>query len=411
MAARRQPADPAVVPQAAAPQVVFALAPGGGANQILDLNSPSGAKFHAKAIAALDHEFDLETDGLQMFLSSLEHRSLTTGWDFNIPVGDGNNLNLVRNYGQISLQQVRAHVDTYSNTESRQAQNSRHLFLCIMASLTKEATAHMILFANQYTSNGQPSGMLLLKLIVTESHVDTNATITIMRERLSSLDKKMPALKSNVKQFNKYVMSQLHALEARGQRTEDLLVNLFKGYMAASDKTFRNYILKKQEEFEDGIQIQPHQLMHLALQKYSALIDKGEWNAPTEEEKAITALQSQLKRIVDNESETNDTKKKKGKKNGKGKKSGKERPAWMSEKPKEGESQKKMVNGKQYWWCTNHKMWCRHSTEQCEHKGIKNDDANPPESDKKNSRKDKKMKLARALTSVIEQSDDEEDDN
>jgi hypothetical protein len=30
----------------------------------------------------------------------LEHRALTTGWDFNMPDDDGNMLSLIRNYGQ-----------------------------------------------------------------------------------------------------------------------------------------------------------------------------------------------------------------------------------------------------------------------------------------------------------------------
>ncbi len=33
--------------------------------------------------------------------------------------------------------------------------------------------------------------------------------------------------------------------------------------------------------------------------------------------------------------------------------------------PKDGEAQPKVVGKKQFWWCTNHNKWCRHTTEKC----------------------------------------------
>jgi hypothetical protein len=39
--------------------------------------------------------------------------------------------------------------------------------------------------------------------------------------------------------------------------------------------------------------------------------------------------------------------------------------------PQPGEPTKKTVDGKTYWWCTNHKSRCRHSTEKCKGRNIK----------------------------------------
>jgi hypothetical protein len=100
-----------------------------------------------------------------------------------------------------------------------------------MASLTKEAKAHMILFGGAFDSHGVPSGMLLLKMVIYESFIDTNATTGLLCERLSSLDTTMVDLKSNINQFNAFVKVQTDALAACGERTEDLLANLFKGYL------------------------------------------------------------------------------------------------------------------------------------------------------------------------------------
>ena len=410
MAARRQPPEPA--PEVAQAPIVFALAPGGDANQLLDLNNPSGAKFYSKAIAPLEHKFDLNPDSLTTFLSTLEHRALTTGWNFNVPGENGVMISLTRNYGQLHIIQVRAHVDTYSNTQSRQAQNSRQLFLCIMSTLTEEAKAHMILFMNAYMSHGHFSGMLLLKLVILESYVDTNATTRLLRERLSSLDKMMVTLKSDINKFNSYVKVQTDALAARGERTEDLIANLFKGYAMASDRSFRQYIAKKEDEYDDGTAMLPTELMHLALNKYKSMMEKGKWNEKSEEETKIIALQAKLDATIGkNKSNIKPSIKVSPKPV---KKLRKERPAWMMVKPEENEEKKKTVNGKEYWWCNNHAMWCRHSTNQCEYKGINGNakpKAKPKANDKRTGHKNQdQVKLARAITTVIEINDSSDEE-
>ena len=104
-----------------------------------------------------------------------------------------------------------------------------------MATLTKEAQARMMLFAEQYTVHGHPAGTALLKLVIMESYIDTNATTKFIREHLSSLDKYMVTIKSDIEKFNHYVKNQLDSLHAHGETTQDLLSNLFKGYNAASE--------------------------------------------------------------------------------------------------------------------------------------------------------------------------------
>ena len=74
------------------------------------------------------------------------------------------------------------------------------------------------------------------------SHVDTRATITSVRTKLLSLDQAMRNHESNIELFNDYVISQVSKLHARGEQTQDLLVNLFKGYKACKDAKFVDYI-------------------------------------------------------------------------------------------------------------------------------------------------------------------------
>ena len=94
------------------------------------------------------------------------------------------------------------------------------------------------------------SGNLLLKIIVRESHLDTNATTGSIREKLSILDTYLPQVDCDVTKFNQYVKLMVENLWSRGEMTQDLLSNLFKEYGAYSDRAFVAYIDKKQELYK-----------------------------------------------------------------------------------------------------------------------------------------------------------------
>ena len=83
-----------------------------------------------------------------------------------------------------------------------------------------------------------PSGNLLLKVLVRESHLDTNATISWIITQLSSLDEYMMIIGSDIGKFNFHVQTLIGSLTAQGETSTDLLTNLFKGYAECSDKTF-----------------------------------------------------------------------------------------------------------------------------------------------------------------------------
>ena len=86
----------------------------------------------------------------------------------------------------------------------------------------------------------------MLKIIIRESHLDTNATTTTIRNKLSSLDVHIPTIGYDITKFNGYVKMLIDSLHARGEVTHDLLPNLFKGYKAVSDKKFLNYVSHKE---------------------------------------------------------------------------------------------------------------------------------------------------------------------
>ena len=105
------------------------------------------------------------------------------------------------------------------------------------------------------------SGTCLLKVIIQESYIDSNATVSVLHQNLTNLASYMKKVDLDIVEFNKYIDMQVKALTARGQATNDLLTNLFTSYKAASDKKFVEYIEHKEEANEDGEDVTPMILM------------------------------------------------------------------------------------------------------------------------------------------------------
>ena len=355
------PAATAEVPPAAQqPNPTFALSPALATRGIIDYNTRSGERIYASATKELDvNKYDGEAQGLMAFLELLEDRAMNFGWDVSImmiPIEGQAPKNLLTEYGTITLEQIRLHEESYLATQTREAQDSNLLYECIMNSISAECKAKLTIWKREYRCQQHLSGNLLLKVLIRECHLDTNATVGGIRNRLSALDTYLPTVGYNITKFNMYVKNLVDQLRARGEYTNDLLINLFKGYLAATDKSFTAYIEKKLEAYEEGQYMTADQLMLWARNKYDLLQDKGTWNAPTEQEEKIIALQTQVREMAKKlqESKSNTKSKPKSKQsssNNPNKKSKrKERPSWFNEKPQDIHKTVKW-NNKNWNWC------------------------------------------------------------
>jgi len=216
-------------------------------------------------------------------------------------------------------------------------------------------------------------GAAYLKVIIREAQIDTRATDLHLRGKLSSLDNYISTISFDIVKFNEYVKDLMDTLTARGETTHDLLANLFKAYKSVKDCDFTTYIKKKEDEYEEGQDVDVDMLMLQASNKYKTMVQTGTWNAPSPEEEKILALESQIEKLKkQKEKPTQD--KKGGKEVKKGKKKGKtcpKKPAWMKKPPLEAQKNKpKMVNGKTYWWCSKHNSWGGHKEHKCEGRGL-----------------------------------------
>jgi hypothetical protein len=289
-----------------------------------------------------------------------------------------------------------------------------------MSSLSKEVKKKILDWEEQYMVNGFSSGNLLLKIIVRESHLDTNATSSSIRTKLTDLDRYLPTIGHDIVKFNTYVKLLIDGLKSRGKKTQDLLVNLFKGYMICNDKEFVGYIKRKQDQYEEGEQIDPGSLMKKPADKYKTLLQKGTWHAPDANEQKILALQSEIKEL-----------KRKG---GKGKSNDKpsarpdrnqnKKPQWFFKRPKSTELKKPKKWKDVNWYCC-HKdtggkcdgIWRQHKPSECKGKQFRcSESASKSKSDKdknkdNNNNKKRKLQLDQALQANQATVERDEDDN
>ena len=378
------------IPQAPVPGP-FALTPAMVDNNPLDFTQVQAIKLFYKASQALEIVYDLSTDRLKLFLESFRQRAIESNWWQTLQVNrDGMNYNLVDHYGVLTYEEVRQRVQMYQGTNTRNAQNAIQIFTCLSNSLTPDAKSRVFVEADKYNVNNSPDGLLFLKVIIQLSHIDTNATITMIRTRLSSLDVKMATLQDNIVEFNEYVKAQVIGLSARGEHTNDLLVNLFKGYKTVADPKFVQYIEGKEDNYNEGQDIQPQALMELAQAKYKTMLERGDWKTPTESEKKIVALTAQLQKLqkekkswAKKENKNKNDKKEKGKK-GDDKTN---KVKWWLQEPKSGEPKTMTKNKKEYHWCPNHEengKWVRHKPSDCNAKKDNKPKESAPEKKESN---------------------------
>jgi hypothetical protein len=372
---------------------VFALSPALVTNGILDYSTPRGVKLYTAATEKLqDNLFDADSAGIHTFLNALADRSMQFGWSYildipkDIVFPDEDLVNLLTNHGEISLEQVREHCLTYIDHESRAAQDSRQLYVCLTNSLSKKGRDRLRVWKSDYMIHDEPSGPLFLKVLIRESHIDTRATVRHLRAKIASMGKHFANIKYDVTEFNRHVRNLMDQLASRGEQSEDLLANLFEAYRSAPDKRFIQYIEMKINAYDEGENIQPLDLMQLAQNKYKVLVDEKKWAAPSKEEEKIVALEAQLAKYKPQKStnnqrphkthhnnHNNNSNSKRTNNNSTNNNGTYQKPRWMTRPPSTNERNKpKTVNDIEYWWCPHHKSWGQHKPSECRNKNQHN---------------------------------------
>jgi hypothetical protein len=378
----------------------FALTPAAAHSDVLDYTRREHTKIYDAATAPLEGDkFDGTPENLANFLARLREKANNFMWMDSIckiKVSDGPPAtfrNLIDDYGNITLSQVRDNATPYVNQQVRSWQNSHQMKVCIFDSLTKDFQNRVNLDKEKWHIGAQAhaDGACLLKVVISLSYPDTQATTSHIRTQLTKTDVKIKELNFDIIKFNDWAKEQLAALAARGETTTDLMVNLFKGYEAVPDKEFLTYIASKKSRYEEGKPLTTDELMELAQNKYKNKKQAQTWNTPTEEQEQIIALEARIESLqaqnralskrnsnkVNNQGNRNNSRgSNKGRNSGKKQSNNQARNdgdylnatgkwSWLKVAPKQGDKTTKSHDGKTYHWCTHHARWCRHTSAEC----------------------------------------------
>jgi hypothetical protein len=101
-----------------AAQVPFALSPALVTNEVINYSTSVGQKLYNAAVESLQDPDVGGEEGLHIFLEQLKTRAECMGWMTILDLPPdlaqlGEVVNVISNYGQLSLQQIRDHAATY----------------------------------------------------------------------------------------------------------------------------------------------------------------------------------------------------------------------------------------------------------------------------------------------------------
>ena len=193
----------------------FALSPAMAYNGIIDYSTTQGRKMYSAATAKLSEDlYDCNAEDLYTFLKALKERAREYGWDTegvgimsipDNPEDPKDFKSLIDNHGEIDIESIKAFEESYVEGKSRSAQDAAMLYRCLMNSISKEGKKKILVWEDQYQVGTYGSGNLLLKIVVRESHLDTNATSASIRKKLTNLDRYLPTIGQDITKFNTYV--------------------------------------------------------------------------------------------------------------------------------------------------------------------------------------------------------------
>jgi hypothetical protein len=398
---------------AAAAAPAFSLLPG-DVTSVIDYTTSEGCKYGKAAQASLSIKYDLKTENLPVFLGLVNDTGMKVGWHATLEVptdlADAHNpdklVNICTHFGAISIEQCIAWEKTYLKQPLRAAQDTANLYQCLIATLTADALKIIMQYESEYTVEGKKSGLVLLKVIIRESHIDTGFTERDIRHQLSVLDQYMVSVNSDVKAFNLHVNALQIQLAARKASTEDLLANLLKGYKAAKDTKFIRFVETLEDDIDGGKDIKTPELMRRCLTKYQIMKQRKEWQAPTAEDEKLIALEAKYQQLNALQSKLSDMQKDRQPGTPRNRQRNRDRKPWMDEDLKEGEDPVKTVDGKIYRYCKKHK-WCAHLTKDCRSIKKEEDQQPPAQQPTDQTAPTPELQLQAAMQAII---DDEEDD-
>ena len=149
------------------------------------------------------------------------------------------------------------------------------LYKCLLSMMSDEGHAKTTVWKSEYHISNRPS-RILLKVMIHELHIDTNATTSSICHQMANLRDYIIKVNCDIRVFNRHVQSLIKGLNSHGQQSTNLLVHLFAAYKAAKDKKFVKYIKDKESAHEEWADITVPTLLKYVSNMYKILYEKSE---------------------------------------------------------------------------------------------------------------------------------------
>ncbi len=345
--------------------VTFTLSPALASSTLLNYKSSEGIKIYGKATAPLDVPFGGDSGALRLFLSKVQQRATKFGWSIILQINQaGHVYGFVENYGLVNLESLKVQATVIEAANDRDTQNSSQMYTFLITSVTDGLLGKIISKKEDYTTaTGFQDGPSLLKVIVTISHVDTRAQAGYIRQCLARLSITILTAEynCNIQKLNEYVVVLEEGLAARGESSQDTMMNVHAAYVVCKDADFVRHAKDEYARWEQGANMTLKDYMESACTKYQTLV--GQWESPSPEQEQIIALTAAVSSLKSKTRKTDTGKPRDQGATRSGPRKNDGEYAWKDVAPKAGEPNKKKVNGKDYFWCTRHKQpqWTLHN--------------------------------------------------
>ncbi len=373
--------------------VAFALSPAHIDRSVINYSTKEGMEMNKQATKSLYPDgkgFNLEPSEKFAFVGKLKARGQKQNWMnylLTVPI-NGTAKNFLDHYGEISEADVAAHAQTINATDDRKKQEQQQLYSCVHASLTTAAQQRIALqYSRTLDPNGVPSGLALLKLVLTLSSADTRATTNVYFTKLNSgMQEIMESHGSNIVAFNDEIRLIQSELTARGEDAHKIVPQLFKVYedVHKGEGKMGRYVELLSNQYTNGTNYTASELMAQVEAKYRELTeaDDVQGKDKKDDDATIVALQAQVRAMEAQIQAQGTAPRVTGGRTGS---AGDEPNGENSEKrkkqralrrkldrtpaPKDGEPKTMDIDGKTYYWCeggnAHQPKWVAHKPSEC----------------------------------------------
>lgn len=229
--------------------LVFALTPGQqGSDEVIDYGSTLGFKRYQAAAQPLKHFFNHKEGHTVGIALNVSKRANESGWTkgvgdiITIPNSNGNDKNLIKSYGQLSLENIKSKVISYAGTECRAAQNLTQMCTLLLDSLAEGTRMEIMQVKEEWSINEEGHGPMLFKVLMNKTVVDNNHTTRFLKDRYNELPQMMTTFNSDISRFHMEYGEIVALLEGHGKTNLDRFKPLWRGYALCKDADFRDYM-------------------------------------------------------------------------------------------------------------------------------------------------------------------------